>query len=92
MYRPETHGHLQVLHGNEVHCDRAAMWEVPCDVKYPGNMWSEEVLVADTRRTYQLPLPHPRSTTVFVTPGVSSAKISGSTGGYLPITSMNMMC
>ncbi len=88
----DTHDHSRSLHGNEVDRDRADMWEISYNVKHPGDMEVRHSAFAGIGRTYQLPLPHPRSRAAFVTPGVSSARISGSGGGYLPMTSMNMMC
>lgn len=88
----DTQEHSRILHGNEVDCDGADMWEISCDVKNPSDVEVRHRAFAGIGRTYQLPLPQPRSRAAFVTPGVSSARTSGSGGGYLPMTSMNMMC
>ena len=81
------------LHGNQVDRDRAAVRKVPRHIKYPGDaLLRQSRPDAREQITCQLPLPQPRSMHVFGSPGVSSARIWASGGGYLPMTSMNMMC
>lgn len=82
--------YAQHLHGYQVNSHSTDMRKISCDVQYPDDAVKGVRKRIDIR-TYQLPLPQPRSTHDFVSPG-TSARTSCIGGAYLPMTSMNMIC